>query len=121
MEVASHWRTRQRPHLPRPAAGAPALFVDQPGIGLWICNPARISLLPTQPSRPRRRNYARWEPVTTPLAIDSSAFALSAQGKVRGDGDFIFYNQLALAGGGLQRASDGRSFTIVFAQLPAAY
>ena len=60
-----------------------------------------------------------WEPVTTPLAIDSSAFALSAQGKVRGDGDFIFYNQLALAGGGLQRASDGRSFTIVFAQLPA--
>ena len=60
-----------------------------------------------------------WEPVTTPLAIDSSAFALSAQGKVRGDGDFIFYNQLALAGGGLQRASDGRSFTIAFAQLPA--
>ncbi|CDH44488.1 TerD family protein [Candidatus Contendibacter odensensis] len=61
-----------------------------------------------------------WEPVTTPLAIDSSAFALSAQGKVRGDGDFIFYNQLALAGGGLQRASDGRSFTITFAQLPAS-
>ena len=60
-----------------------------------------------------------WEPVTTPLAIDSSAFALSAQGKVRGDGDLIFYNQLALAGGGLQRASDGRSFTIAFAQLPA--
>lgn len=60
-----------------------------------------------------------WEPVTTPLAIDSSAFALSAQGKVRGDGDFIFYNQLALAGGGLQRASDGRSFAIAFAQLPA--
>lgn len=60
-----------------------------------------------------------WEPATTPLAIDSSAFALSAQGKVRNDADFIFYNQLTLAGGGIQRASDGRTFTVTFAQLPA--
>ena len=47
-----------------------------------------------------------WEPASTPLTIDSSAFALMAQGKVRDDGDFIFYNQLALAGGGLQRAGE---------------
>ena len=60
-----------------------------------------------------------WEPADTPLAIDSSAFVLNAQGKVRGDGDFIFYNQLALAGGGVQRASDGRTFTVAFTQLPA--
>lgn len=60
-----------------------------------------------------------WEPASTPLTLDSSAFALNAQGKVRGDDDFIFYNQLTLPGGGVQRASDGRSFTIVFAKLPA--
>lgn len=59
-----------------------------------------------------------WEPASTPLTLDSSAFALNAQGKVRGDGDFIFYNQLALPGGGIQRAGDGRMFTITFAKLP---
>ena len=61
-----------------------------------------------------------WEPATTPLTLDSSAFALAAQGKVRGDEDFIFYNQPALPGGGIQRAGDGRAFTVTFAQLPAA-
>ena len=60
-----------------------------------------------------------WERATTPLTLDSSAFALNAQGKVRGDDDFIFYNQLTLSGGGIQRASDGRSFTVAFAKLPA--
>ncbi|QQS53873.1 MAG: TerD domain-containing protein [Candidatus Competibacteraceae bacterium] len=61
-----------------------------------------------------------WQPASTPLSIDSSAFALSAQGKVRGDGDFIFYNQTTLTGGGIQRASNGRTFSINFAALPAA-
>lgn len=60
-----------------------------------------------------------WEPVNTPLSLDSSAFALNAQGKVRGDDDFIFYNQLTQPGGGVQRTRDGRSFTITFAKLPA--
>ncbi|HRE55528.1 MAG TPA: TerD family protein, partial [Candidatus Competibacter sp.] len=61
-----------------------------------------------------------WEPASTPLILDSSAFALTAQGKVRDDGDFVFYNQLSLAGGGIQRAGDGRAFTVAFGQLPAA-
>lgn len=39
-----------------------------------------------------------WEPTTTPLTLDSSAFALTTQGKVRGDDDFVFYNQPALPG-----------------------
>ncbi|HOW76002.1 MAG TPA: TerD family protein [Candidatus Competibacteraceae bacterium] len=60
-----------------------------------------------------------WEPANTALTLDSSAFILNAQGKVRGDDDFIFYNQLTLPGGGVQRASDGRSFTVAFAKLPA--
>lgn len=61
-----------------------------------------------------------WDPAGTPLTLDSSAFALNSQGKVRDDGDFVFYNQPALAGGGIQRAGDGRAFTVVFAQIPAA-
>lgn len=60
-----------------------------------------------------------WEPTTTPLILDSSAFALTNQGKVRDDGDFVFYNQPALAGGGIHRGGDGRIFTLTFAQLPA--
>jgi stress response protein SCP2 len=60
-----------------------------------------------------------WEPTTTPLILDSSAFALTGQGKVRDDGDFVFYNQPALAGGGIHRGGDGRIFTLTFAQLPA--
>jgi tellurite resistance protein TerA len=61
-----------------------------------------------------------WEPTNTPLTLDSNAFALTAQGKVRGDEDFVFYNQPTLPGGGIQRAGDGRSFTVAFAPLPAA-
>ena len=61
-----------------------------------------------------------WQPANTPLTLDSSAFALTAQGKVRGDEDFIFYNQTTLSGGGIQRAGDGRSFTVNFSALPAA-
>ncbi len=61
-----------------------------------------------------------WEPASTPLTIDAHAFALTAAGKVRDDGDFIFYNQLTLPGGGIERAGDGRRFTVRFAQLPAA-
>ncbi|HRF62274.1 MAG TPA: TerD family protein [Candidatus Competibacter sp.] len=61
-----------------------------------------------------------WEPASTPLTLDSSVFALTDQGKVRGDDDFVFYNQPALPGGGIQRAGDGRAFTVTFSQLPAA-
>ena len=60
-----------------------------------------------------------WEPANTPLTLDSSAFALTAAGTVRGDEDFVFYNQPTLPGGGIQRAGDARAFTVTFAQLPA--
>ena len=60
-----------------------------------------------------------WEPATTALTLDANAFALTAAGTVRGDADFIFYNQPTLPGGGIQRDGDGRSFTITFAALPA--
>lgn len=51
--------------------------------------------------------------------LDSSAFALTAQGRVRNDDDFIFYNQPDLAGGGIRRAPEGRRFTVDLQRLPA--
>ena len=41
------------------------------------------------------------EPADSPWPLDAGAFALTAEGQVRGDEDFIFYNQPALTGGGL--------------------
>jgi tellurite resistance protein TerA len=79
-----------------------------------------ISLTQRQPAPTNVEIALAWEPANTSLAIDSSAFALTSQGKVRDDGDFIFYNQPTLAGGGIQRAGDGRAFTVNFAALPAA-
>ena len=79
-----------------------------------------ISLTQRQPAPAAVEITLAWEPANTPLAIDSNAFALTGQGKVRGDGDFIFYNQPALAGGGIRRAGDSRAFTVKFAALPAA-
>jgi tellurite resistance protein TerA len=59
-----------------------------------------------------------WEPAATTVEIDTSAFALTTQGRVRGDDDFIFYNQPMLPGGGIQRSPDGKLFQVNFAQLP---
>ncbi len=58
-------------------------------------------------------------PADSPWPLDAGAFALTAQGQVRGDEDFIFYNQPALTGGGLQLDSAGRRFTIHLTELPA--
>ncbi|MDS4029536.1 MAG: TerD family protein [Candidatus Contendobacter sp.] len=79
-----------------------------------------ISLTQRQPAPATIEIALAWEPTNTALAIDSSAFALTSQGKVRDDGDFVFYNQPALAGGGIQRAGDGRAFTVNLTALPAA-
>lgn len=60
-----------------------------------------------------------------PLDIDVSAFLVSANGKVRGDADFVFYNQPRSACGSVAYASapsgsgDVWHVTIVPAQVPA--
>ena len=72
-----------------------------------------LSITQSAPRRPRSR-YARLAASQHAVDLDSSAFALTAQGKVRGDGDFIFYNQTTLSGGGIQRAGDVRTFTSIF-------
>ncbi|HOW74539.1 MAG TPA: virulence factor SrfC family protein [Candidatus Competibacteraceae bacterium] len=60
-----------------------------------------------------------WEPAEGPWMLDASAFALTAEGKVRNDGDFIFYNQPALADGGIDLEQEGRRFAVRLAELPA--
>ncbi|HRY17675.1 MAG TPA: virulence factor SrfC family protein [Candidatus Competibacteraceae bacterium] len=61
-----------------------------------------------------------WEPADGPQILDASAFALTEQGTVRDDGDFIFYNQPVLAGNGITLQDNGQQFAICLADLPAA-
>lgn len=41
--------------------------------------------------------------------LDASAFLLGADGKVRSDADFIFYNQLTSACGSVRHTGDNRT------------
>jgi tellurium resistance protein TerD len=52
-----------------------------------------------------------WDPRTTDGAefdLDASAFLLDASGKVRGEQDFIFYNQLKSPDGSVEHTGDNR-------------
>ncbi|MEE4379079.1 MAG: TerD family protein [Candidatus Competibacteraceae bacterium] len=79
-----------------------------------------ISITKQSPTTRSIEVVLQWEPPNSPLELDSSAFALTAQGKVRGDEDFVFYNQPTLSGGGIQRSTDGKQFTVDFQSLPSA-
>lgn len=52
-----------------------------------------------------------WDPRSTdgqPFDLDASAFLLTSSGKVRGDHDFIFYNQLRSTDGSVEHTGDNR-------------
>ncbi|KSW28484.1 MULTISPECIES: TerD family protein [unclassified Pseudomonas] len=52
-----------------------------------------------------------WDPRSTDGAqfdLDASAFLLNTSGKVRGDADFIFYNQLKSPDGSVEHTGDNR-------------
>ncbi|HGM4435033.1 TPA: TerD family protein [Pseudomonas aeruginosa] len=52
-----------------------------------------------------------WDPRSTDgtqFDLDASAFMLNATGKVRGDADFIFYNQLKSPDGSVEHTGDNR-------------
>lgn len=52
-----------------------------------------------------------WDPRSTDgqqFDLDASAFLLTASGKVRGDHDFIFYNQLRSLDGSVEHTGDNR-------------
>jgi stress response protein SCP2 len=61
-----------------------------------------------------------WAPDDGTWTLDPSAFALTDEGKVRSDADFIFYNQPALVDGGITLEDQGRQFAIHLSDLPPA-
>jgi len=53
-----------------------------------------------------------WDPRSTdgqPFDLDACAFLVTPAGKVRGDHDFIFYNQLRSADGSVEHTGDNRT------------
>lgn len=71
-----------------------------------------LSLSKTDPSLTKILVGLGWDPRATDgteFDLDASAFLLSANGKVRGDADFIFYNQLKSADGSVEHTGDNRT------------
>ena len=71
-----------------------------------------LSLSKTDPTLVRILIGLGWDERTTDGAsfdLDASAFLLTASGKVRGDHDFIFYNQLKSQDGSVEHTGDNRS------------
>ena len=71
-----------------------------------------LSLSKTDPTLVRILIGLGWDERATDGAsfdLDASAFLLTASGKVRGDHDFIFYNQLKSQDGSVDHTGDNRS------------
>lgn len=71
-----------------------------------------LSLTKTDPNLVRILIGLGWDERSTDGAsfdLDASAFLLGATGKVRGDHDFIFYNQLRSLDGSVEHTGDNRS------------
>ncbi|ENW82163.1 MULTISPECIES: TerD family protein [unclassified Acinetobacter] len=71
-----------------------------------------LSLSKTDPTLVRILIGLGWDERATDGAsfdLDASAFLLTASGKVRGDHDFIFYNQLKSQDGSVEHTGDNRS------------
>ena len=71
-----------------------------------------VSLSKSAPSLKRILVGLGWEPrVTTGVDydLDASAFLVGESGKVRGDADFIFYNQLVSSCGSVEHTGDNRT------------
>lgn len=71
-----------------------------------------LSLSKTDPTLKRILIGLGWDERATDGAefdLDASAFMLTAQGKVRSDADFIYYNQLRSPEGAVEHTGDNRS------------
>ncbi|ENX57760.1 MULTISPECIES: TerD family protein [Acinetobacter] len=71
-----------------------------------------LSLSKTDPNLVRILIGLGWDERATDGAafdLDASAFLLTSTGKVRGDHDFIFYNQLKSQDGSVEHTGDNRS------------
>jgi tellurium resistance protein TerD len=71
-----------------------------------------VSLSKTAPSMKNVLVGLGWDARSTDgqdFDLDASAFLLAANGKVRGDADFIFYNNLKSADGSVTHTGDNRT------------
>ncbi|TCV94323.1 TerD family protein [Biostraticola tofi] len=90
-----------------------------------------VSLTKTDPSMRKVLIGLGWDTRSTDgqdFDLDASAFILAANGKVRSDADFIFYNNLRSAEGSIEHTGDNRTgagdgddevLKVTLAQVPA--
>ncbi|HEY4712836.1 MAG TPA: TerD family protein [Aquirhabdus sp.] len=81
-------------------------------MALSLTKGGNVSLTKTDPNLVRILIGLGWDERATDgvsFDLDASAFLLGASGKVRGDHDFIFYNQLRSADGAIEHTGDNRS------------
>ena len=79
---------------------------------LSLSNGNNLSLTKTDPSLRRAMIGLGWDPRTTAgeqFDLDASALLVGANGKVRSNDDFIFYNQLSSADGSVVHQGDNRT------------
>ncbi|HKM15788.1 MAG TPA: TerD family protein [Marinospirillum sp.] len=78
-------------------------------MALTLQKGGNLSLSKTDPSLSKLLVGLGWDPRATDGAefdLDASAFLLGANGKVRKDNDFIFYNQLKSSDGSVEHTGD---------------
>ncbi|MCO7577110.1 MULTISPECIES: TerD family protein [Pseudomonas] len=81
-------------------------------MALTLQKGGNLSLTKTDPSLTKIIVGLGWDPRSTDgteFDLDASAFLLAANGKVRGEADFIFYNQLKSQDGSIEHAGDNRT------------
>ncbi|AWH88189.1 TerD family protein [Limnobaculum parvum] len=81
-------------------------------MGVSLSKGGNVSLSKADPQMTRVLIGLGWDDRSTDGAdfdLDASAFLLSASGKVRGDNDFIFYNNLKSQCGSVEHTGDNRT------------
>lgn len=81
-------------------------------MALTLQKGGNLSLSKTDPTLTKILVGLGWDPRATDgteFDLDASAFLLNANGKVRGEADFIFYNQLKSADGSVEHTGDNRT------------
>lgn len=80
--------------------------------GLTLSKGGNLSLTKTDPGLQKAVVGLGWDPRTTTgeaFDLDASALLLGANGKVRSDADFIFYNQPSTPDGSVAHQGDNRT------------
>lgn len=81
-------------------------------MALTLQKGGNLSLSKTDPTLTKILVGLGWDPRSTDgqeFDLDASAFLLNATSKVRGEADFIFYNQLKSADGSVEHTGDNRT------------